>query len=264
MSEEDLERVETPEDIQRVLELALEKRVEVYCDFQGHELPFVFRAIKGTNVVLGLWAPEGQPPPLLQTVLGSKVQAGVKVEAVFTLPDGQYALQYEVQNPTLTTFTLNAEKSLVRLQRRRDFRANVRPFGVKFRLVTGAEGQPTGAQGKAQPPAKKKTENTPDGAASSEADESLVLEVVDLSVGGMRVLWPSSLGVPTNRILNGTLLLPEGKTADVSARFVRNLGPQGARADAPFGVTYQFINASQDVSRVILFACMACLRRTYS
>ncbi len=238
VSADDGELVTDAAEIEQILQTAMEKRVEFYCDFDGHELPFLVRAVVGKNAVLGLWTIEGASPPLLAPVLGKKLTAGLKVEAVFTLPNGQYALRQEIINPTLTTMTLRADSGLVRLQRRRDFRAYVRPFGVHMMCPQlGADAR---------------------------------LNVIDLSVGGMRVIWPKTLGEPLTGVnpsimlVKGTLHLLEGKTVEVTARYVRSLGKQGAGKDDPFGVTYQFVDPSQAVTQAILFACTACMRRSYS
>ncbi|MBK7893225.1 MAG: PilZ domain-containing protein [Bdellovibrionales bacterium] len=238
VSSDDGELVTDPAEIEQILQLAMDKRVEFYCDFDGHELPFLLRAVKGSNAVLGLWTAEGAPPPLLAPVLGNKLTAGLKVEAVFTLPSGQYALRQEILNPTLTTMTLSAERGLVRLQRRRDFRAYVRSYGIHM--------------------------------ICPQLGPNARLDVIDLSVGGMRVVWPKTFGEPVTGVnpnilqIKGTLHLLDGKTVSVSARYVRSLGKQGAAHDAPFGVTYQFVDPSQEVAQAILFTCMACMRKSYS
>jgi hypothetical protein len=238
----DFAAVTSPDEIFRILKIAQADQAEIHCEIsRGKSIALEIKGLHDTHLVLGLKKSSGTASPLLSTAFPGGLQAGVPMEIVISLVDGQYAIRDVVAEVSMTTFTLNAGRSLLKLQRRSDFRVGVRTDD--FRFNTKING----------------------------VDASLLL--LDLSAGGMRVLWPSVFGqAKSGAILSGRLVLspPAGrgsdseKSADVSAVIVRDHGVENqARPQDGHAVSFQFQNLAQEDGRTILFSCLFVHRARY-
>ncbi|MDZ4083217.1 MAG: PilZ domain-containing protein [Bdellovibrionales bacterium] len=238
----DFAAVTSPDEISRILKIAQADQAEIHCEVsRGKSIALEIRGLHDSNLVLGLKKVSGGGAPLLSSAFPGGLSAGVPMEIVISLVDGQYAIRDVVTDVSMTTFTLNAGRSLLKLQRRSDFRVGVRVDDLRF--ATKIDG----------------------------SDVKLLL--LDLSAGGMRVLWPLSLGpAKEGDVLTGRLSLslkPERGTgaekfADVSALIVRDHGVESAvRPQDGHAVSFKFQNLSLDDARTILFACLSVHRSRY-
>ncbi|MBN8539472.1 MAG: hypothetical protein J0L82_03720 [Deltaproteobacteria bacterium] len=238
----DFAAVTSPDEISRILKIAQADQAEIHCEVsRGKSIALEIRGLHDSNLVLGLKKQAGTVAPLLNAVFSGGLKAGVPMEIVISLVDGQYAIRDVVTDVSMTTFTLNAGQSLLKLQRRSDFRVGVRPDDLRFKTKING------------------------------VDASLLL--LDLSAGGMRVLWPLPFGPATEgAVLAGRLYLSppsergseSEKSADVSAVIIRDHGaesqtrPQDGRA-----VSFKFQNLGLDDARTVLFACLSVHRSRY-
>jgi len=234
--------VTSPDEISRILKIAQADQAEIHCEVpRGKSIALEIRGLHGNNLVLGLKKQTGTLVPLLSTVFPGGLKAGGPMEIVIKLVDGQYAIRDVVADVSMTTFTLNAGRSLLKLQRRSDFRVGVRPDDLRFK--TKIDG----------------------------VDASLLL--LDLSAGGMRVLWPLQFGpAQEGAILTGRLHLSpplergsdSEKSADVAAVIVRDHGAESPiRPQDGHAVSFKFQNLGQDDARTVLFACLSVQRSRY-
>jgi hypothetical protein len=238
----DFAAVTSPDEISRILKIAQTDKAEIHCEVsRGKSIALEIRGLHGSSLVLGLKKQTGNLVPLLSTVFPGGLKAGVPMEVVISLVDGQYAIRDVVADVSMTTFTLNAGRSLLKLQRRSDFRVGVRPDDLRFK--TKIDG----------------------------VDASLLL--LDLSAGGMRVLWPLPFGpAQEGAVLTGRLLLSPPlerrtdleKSADIAAVIVRDHGAESPiRPQDGNAVSFKFQNLGQDDARTILFACLSVHRSRY-
>jgi hypothetical protein len=238
----DFAAVTSPDEISRILNIAQADQAEIHCEVsRGKFIALEIRGLHDTNLVLGLKKQAGTMPPLLNTVFSGGLQAGGPMEIVISLVDGQYAIRDVVSDVSMTTFTLNAGRSLLKLQRRSDFRVGVRPDDLRFKTkIDGTEAN---------------------------------LLLLDLSAGGMRALWPLPFGpAKEGAVLTGRLHLTlasdrgsdSEKSADVTAVIVRDHGIESqSRPQEGHAVSFKFQNLGQDDARAILFACMSVHRTRY-
>lgn len=253
----DVDGITSIDEISRILKIAETGSAEAYCEVNVVGAPSVvhleIRRAFGTNIVFGLKRPPDKPGQMLSAVFSNGLEAGTPIEVIISLVDGQYAIRDVVQDVSLTTFTVSAGRSLLRLQRRKDFRVSVRSDGLKF-LLPGKTG--------AKP-------------------EALALDVLDLSAGGLRLLWKPEAGpIPAmGSTFRGDLHLraapretkgadakppPPEKVVTVDMKFVKDHGP-----DAPLkpelgqALSFQFQNPGQEDQRAILFTCLFIHRNSY-
>lgn len=238
----DFAAVTSPDEISRILKIAQADQAEIHCEVaRGKSIALEIRGLHDTNLVLGLKKVSGTAVPLLSSAFPGGLSAGVPMEIVISLVDGQYAIRDVVTDVSMTTFTLSAGRSLLKLQRRSDFRVGVR--ADDFRFATKIDG----------------------------VDVKLLL--LDLSAGGMRVVWPLPLGPATEgAVLSGRLSLsPKSergttteKTADVTAVIVRNHGAESqTRPQDGNAVSFKFQNLGLEDGRTVLFACLSVHRSRY-
>lgn len=246
MSEE-FATIKAPEEIARILKLAETLKVEVYGEVtESVNSPVVeldIRGISGTKIVLGLKREPGEPVRLLSGAFPNGLKAGSRVEIIFGLVDGQYAIRDVVEDVSLSTFTVSAENNLLRLQRRKDFRVAVRNEGLKFFKVEKSDSPKP--RGDAKP---------------------FEYSLLDLSAGGLRLLWPTSVEpVPAlGTVIQGTLRLSPEKSVDVAIRLVKNHGIESAaRPDLGYALSFQFQNLPQEEARAVLFTCLFIHRGSY-
>lgn len=246
----DLDRITSFDEVTRILKQAEKTNAEIYCQVDDLQASIEIRAVAGSRIVLGLLKPPGaKAAPLLAPVFGDKLVTGKKVEVVMSLVDGQYAVREVIQDVTMTTFTVSAG-AMMRLQRRKDFRVSVRAHQVRCELF----------------------EIVPPGRALSEPDPKVEfkvidrLELLDLSAGGMRLVWPPARG-PAPQIgstMRGRLKLPSGSVPIVQALFVKDHGPMPVTDPSPgVGLSFQFQNLGQETARAVLFACLFIHRDQY-
>lgn len=238
----DFAAVTSPDEISRILKLAEADKADVHCEFtRGKSISLEIRGLHGTNLVLGVKKQDGGVAPLLGSVFSGGLAAGVPMEVVMNLVDGQYAIRDVVTDVSLTTFTLNAGRSLLKLQRRMDFRVSVRADDLRFATkISGSE---------------------------------VKLLLLDLSAGGMRVLWPLPYGPAIEGAqLSGRLFLSPPlergtdleKIADVTAVIVRDHGVDSpSRPQDGHAVSFRFQNLSLEDGRTILFSCLSVHRSRY-
>ncbi len=238
----DFAAVSSPDEISRILKIAEADQAEIHCEVnRGNSIALEIRGLHGTNLVLGLKKTVGSTSPLLSSAFTGGLVAGLPMEIVISLVDGQYAIRDVVTDVSLTTFTLHAGRSLLKLQRRSDFRVGVR--AEDFRFTTKIQG----------------------------VDANLLL--LDLSAGGMRVLWPLPFGAATvGTVLTGQLKLSPPpikgtdaeKVADVTVILVRDHGTESqSRPQDGHAVSFQFQNLSLENARTVLFACLSVHRSRY-
>lgn len=223
----DSQRIQSTTEISRILREAEVSNGEVSCELAELEI----RRASGTNLVLGLRRADAGGSGLLSSVFPPSFTIGTKIEIILSLVDGQYAFQEVVSDISLTTLTVNVT-GLLRLQRRKDFRVSVRNEGYRFYPST-----PEGHEG---------------------------FLVLDVSVGGLRLLWPPGAGAPPKMksVLQGRLEVEKNLTVEI--RCVKNHG-----ADAPskpelgVGLSFEFLNLDQETSQALLFTGLAVNRKYY-
>ncbi len=257
---DDFDNIESIDDITRILQIAESSGAEVHCQFSTSgsaviDVELDIRGISGTNVVLGIKRKPGESAKLLSSVFKNGIKAGSPIEVVFSLVDGQYAIRDIVQDVSLSTFTLSAGRNLLRLQRRKDFRVSVKTDGLTF------------------------TTHLPTSLDAS------VLSLIDLSAGGLRLLWPVSAGeIPAiGTVLPGTLQLGSKnlsggnsvevtpastptaeKLVTVELKLVKNHGLDAPlKPDHGHALSFQFQNLGQDAARAVLFTCLFIHRSSY-
>lgn len=238
----DFAAVTSPDEISRILKVAQADHGEIHCEVsRGKSIALEIRGLHGTHLVLGLKkiAPTGSA--LLSSVFPGGLAAGVPMEIVISLVDGQYAIRDVVSDVSMTTFTVNASGSLLKLQRRSDFRVGVR--ADDFRFITKIDGA------------------------------EVRLQLLDLSAGGMRLLWPLvNRPAKEGELLAGRLSLSPPsergsgleKMADVTALIVRDHGVENAtRPQDGHAVSFKFQNLGLENGRTVLFACLSVHRSRY-
>lgn len=252
---DEFDSITSLEDIIRILKIAEASSAEVYCQFSGLNLSVIsveleIRAVSGTNVVLGIKKKPGEGGKLLSTVFVDGIKVGDPIEVVFSLVDGQYAIRDIISDVSMATLTLSAGRNLLRLQRRKDFRVSVKTDGLTF--VT------------------KMTATSPETS----------LKLLDLSAGGLRLVWPQSAGaVPAmGTALKGTLQLaakdaatghprdgaPEEKNVAVEIKFVKDHGLHSpTSSELGQALSFQFQNLGQEEARAVLFTCLFIHRSSY-
>ena len=197
----------------------------------------VFSDLAARPVLVSAWV-KGEPPVschvtevrtkevALQIVTGDGrgARVGAAVELLFSLDHGQFHLATTLTKVNGDRWEVSRAGTLGKLQRRNNFRATV-PHGarVAFKLAS------IGTQ-----PAK--------------AD----VQMVDLSVGGMRLQWPVS-GLPALKegdALSGVVSTP-GRSVEVFGK-VKTVLPddRGAR----IGVEFQNVSGKDEQS--LLFLCL--------
>lgn len=242
--------VTSKEEIARVLRSALADRAEVHCETRnGRAVPLEIRSLSGMSLVLSLKRGAEGVAPLLSSVFQNDLATDVEIEVVISLVDGQYAIRERISDVSLTAFTLSAGPSILKLQRRSDFRVNVRAEGYVALLTL--------------------TDKT-----IGEKPQELTL--LDLSAGGMRVLWPTAKLGMTPRVKQSwsaeLILSPpssrgtaDEKTAKVMIECVRDHGPENPdRPQDGHAVSFRFLDLGQDEARTILFVCLAVHRARYA
>jgi hypothetical protein len=248
----DIDGIHSSEEISRILKIAETTNAEVYCEVNivgaPNSVALEVRRAIGTNIVVGLKRAPNQSAQMLSTVFTNGLAAGTPVQIIISLVDGQYAIRDVVQDVSLSTFTVSAGRSLLRLQRRKDFRVSVRSDGLKFLLQT--------------------------------AKDVEALNVLDLSAGGLRLLWEPKHGpIPTlGTLVKGDLHLhaaarektgaeappPPEKVVTVEMKLVKDHGPDAPlKPDLGRAVSFQFQNPGQEESRAILFTCLFIHRNSY-
>jgi hypothetical protein len=243
---DEFDNINSPEEIARILKVAVTLNIEVYCELAGSVQPAVIeldiRGVSGSQVVFGLKRDPGSPGLMLASAFPNGLNVGSRVEVIFGLVDGQYAIRDVVEAVSMTTFTVDASRNLLRLQRRKDFRDSVKNEGLRFVKKTPKLNEP-----------------------------ALEFKLLDLSAGGLRLVWSTGLGpVPAlGTLLEGTLHLSTQKTADVQIKLVKNHGPEaelssGVSSGRGYALSFQFQNLSQEDSRAILFACLFIHRGNYA
>lgn len=249
----DKDRVTSLDEVTRVLKMAFETKAEVYCQFEDLQVSLEIRGVSGSRIVFGIAKPPGTTAaPLIASAFGNRLATGKIVEVVLSLVDGQYAVRDVVHDTSLATFTMSASTSMMRLQRRRDFRVPARGHGVKFEMREIA------------PSLDALKKLAPAGKAPKVIE---ALELLDLSAGGMRLVWSPTCGaVPAiGSVVRGRLALPDGKSAeDIVATFVKDHGPMPLTDTKPgFALSFQFQGLDQESARAILFACLFIHRDRY-
>lgn len=239
MSESD--KIVSKDEIIRILKNGETSNAEVSSNPPSVELQIV--AASGTRLILSLKHKVGDPAPALATA--GAFSRGEPIEVIFSLVDGQYAVRAEIRDVTPTTFTVDASEEMLRLQRRKDFRVAIARGSMRFILhgpaITGATATAT----------------------------SLSFDLIDLSAGGLRLLWPPEAGaIPrVGERLGGDLVLKVGPPAEslaLTLSFVKDHG-----ADAPLkpelgdGLSFRFESLSQEDARAVLFACLGVYRSSY-
>ncbi len=242
--------VTSRDEIARILSAALADRAEAHCETRGgRTVPLEIRGLSGMSLVFSLKRDVDGTTPLLASVFQEDMAADVEVEVVISLVDGQYAIRERVSDVSLTTFTLSAGQSILKLQRRSDFRVSVRTEGYVVAL---------------------------------QIDDTTIVEkrreltILDLSAGGMRVLWPTSTLGMTPRVkqsfdaelklsppaVRGTA---EEKTASVVIECVRDHGPENLdRPQDGHAVSFRFHDLGQEEARTLLFVCLSVHRARYA
>jgi hypothetical protein len=241
----DFVMINSNEEIERVLRSAVADRAEVHCETRnGRSVSLEIRSVNGLSVVFAIKRDAQGVLPMLSSVFQNDIAADVPMEVVLSLIDGQYAIRERISDVSLTTFTIEVGKTILKLQRRSDFRVNVRAEG--FSVAIAAEGK------------------------------LIELPILDLSAGGLRVLWPmQSLGVPPKekQVFDAELKLSASairgsgneKTARVKIECVRDHGPQkDEKLEAGHAVSFRFRDLGQDEARTILFSCLSVHRARYA
>lgn len=214
-------------EIARIFREAEAAHGEISCELAELEI----RRASGTNLVLGLKRAGASAGELLSAVFPPTFAVGAEIEIVLSLVHGQYAFRAVVHDTSMTTFTVNVP-SLLRLQRRKDFRVAVRNEGYRFFW--------------------------------SALPDSECFQVLDLSVGGIRILWPPSAGTPpeTKTVLQGRLEVE--KSLKVEMRCVRNHGPDSPeKPELGIGLSFEFMGLDQETSQALLFTGLTVHRKYY-
>lgn len=260
MSQADLafENVTDAEEVARVLNEANVRGVSVFASIVApggftRDYEFSIKAVKGSRLVLTPAAASSPPgtalPSTVPQLLPKEIQPGLELELIFSISTGQYAIRDLIADSSLTTITVNAAKSLLRQQRRRDFRVPIRHGVVQCFLQR---------------------------VHAVRVAPELPLTLIDLSAGGMKLMWPQQ-GLPEIKPgseIAGRLKLSPGREVDFTAKLVAlfqtpELGPLDSPAVAP-GATqsgtpggFEFDGLKQDEARAILFTCLQLHREIY-
>jgi hypothetical protein len=242
------ENVTDMDEVTRVLNEANVRGVAVFASIVApggftRDFEFSIKAVKGSRLVLTPAASSGAP--LLSTVpqlLPKEIQPGLELELIFSISTGQYAIRDIIADSSLTTITVNAAKSLLRQQRRRDFRVPIRHGIVQCFLQR---------------------------LHAVRVVPELPLTLIDLSAGGMKLMWPHE-GLPEIKPgaeIAGRLKLSPGREVDFTAKLVALFpAPDANQASAPQSGTpggFEFDGLKQDEARAILFTCLQLHREIY-
>ncbi len=239
--DEEFDVIKSADEIARVLKVAVTLNIEIYCEstdaLNSSVVELDIRGVSGTQVVFGLKRDANGAAGSIQDAFPGGLKVGSPVEIIFGLVDGQYAIRDVVEDVSLSTFTVDASRNLLRLQRRKDFRVSVKTEGLRF--------------------VKNKLQG----------EEPVEFKLLDLSAGGLRLLWPTAIApVPVlGTMLQGTLHLSGQKTATVEIKLVKNHGVETPlKPELGYSLSFQFNNLSQEDARAILFACLFIHRANYA
>jgi hypothetical protein len=230
----DADRIHSKDEIVRILKSGETSNAEVSSSALSLDLEVV-RA-EGTLLVLG---PKNKlDTAALASFNSGAIALGKPIEIVFGLVDGQYAIRDEVRDFTTMTFSVDAGAGLLRLQRRKDFRVAIARGSMRFIWNAGKA-------------------------------SSISLDLIDLSAGGLRLLWPSTAGaIPrVGEKLGGDLMLKVGPSAEsiaVTVSFVKDNGAYAPlKPELGEALSFRFEGLSQDDARAVLFACLGVYRNRY-
>lgn len=159
-------------------------------------------------------------------------KVGMHLELICGLPDGQYLIVTSVHSFSGNEVSFRIGQDVHRLQRRENFRTVVPPgSAVHFQLNS----------------------------LNRTVINALKLTLLDLSAGGLRVLWPGS-GVEAPKPgdqLSGVLHLPGSRRAEVFGIVKTVVAVADATPPAPYlQVGVQLQNTSIRDEQMLLFACM--------
>ncbi|HRK07028.1 MAG TPA: hypothetical protein PLZ57_04610 [Pseudobdellovibrionaceae bacterium] len=258
MSQADLafENVTDVDEVARVLNEANVRGVAVFASIVApggftRDYEFSIKAVKGSRLVLTPTAASGAPSPsTVPQLLPKEIQPGLELELIFSISTGQYAIRDIIADSSLTTITVNAAKSLLRQQRRRDFRVPIRHGVVQCFLQR---------------------------VHAVRVAPELPLNLLDLSAGGMKLMWPLE-GLPEIKPgaeIAGRLKLSPGREVDFTAKLVAlfpateatpatqadSQTQSVAQSGTPGG--FEFDGLKQDEARAILFTCLQLHREIY-
>ncbi len=242
MSRADLafENVTDTDEVMRVLNEASVRGVSVFASIVApggftRDYELSIKAVKGTRLVLTPAA--ASPASTVPQLLPKEIQPGLELELIFSISSGQYAIRDAIADSSLTTITVNAAKSLLRQQRRRDFRVPIRPGTVECWLQR---------------------------VNMVRIGPELQLTLIDLSAGGMKLKWPMQ-GLPEIKPgseIQGRMKLSPGREVDFHAKLVAVfITGEASQDEAPAG--FEFDGLKQDEARAILFTCLQLHREIY-
>lgn len=223
----DSHTIQSSDEISRILREAETSHAEASCELADLEI----RRVSGANIVLGLKRASTEGGGMLSTVFPPDFVIGSEIEVVLSLVHGQYAFRQAVHDISMTTFTVNVS-SLLRLQRRKDFRVSVKNEGYRFFW-----------------------------SALQDHEGFLVL---DLSVGGLRLLWPPSAGAPPKMktVMRGRLEIEKSLVLEMTC--VKNHGAESpSKPELGLALSFEFRGLDQETSQALLFTGLAVHRKYY-
>ncbi len=231
------------DEISRILKEAKAASAEVSTNLLVGDFEIV--EVEDTKLTISRKFVNGVAPPInsgsASSEIKPEIRAGMAIEVIFSQVDGQYAIRDEVRDLMPYTFRVDAGQSLIRMQRRQDFRVSVKHASMTF------------------------VSNKPSGTLAAAYGFALL----DLSVGGLRMLWPPEAGdAPRkNEKLSGRLILRAGSDESAIGAtlvFVKDHGPEAPlKPELGRALSFKFEQLSQDETRQLLFACVGIARSIY-
>ena len=215
----ELQKITVPKDRERIVSSLKEKRtfpvVGITKDQQ--QLRMTLKQVVGEKMQL-----EQDPMP------ARRLTAGEVVDISFGLADGLYVLKSAVEAVNGEVLVVPLGPELFRLQRRNNFRAYIpMSFEIKFTITE---------------------------LKSDESAKGSSIKLVDISAGGMKVIWPShGFAMPTvGDKIAGRLVLPnKAGEIELRGRLVSTIAlPQALHV----GVEFESVNLRTEQS--LLFICM--------
>lgn len=260
----DFQPIDDPKERQRLLGYAVQSKADVH--FRVLE-PRDLRALRfeGLSVAaLGgsdlVTLASRQPIAAnVKTALGQISSGQVKMECLFGLSEGEFVLRGTLTQMGLASIVVKMS-AFEKLQRRENFRVSTAAHPTFFSVQKSDLSQCLGTDG-----ARSTSPDQPAASKSRSAETSRIkterFRLVDLSVGGMRLIWSSALDLPLPECeLNGELELHTGSRVSVRAKVIRIHSPKDDSAPQ-VSLAFDPKSLTQESTRSILFTCTQISRR---
>jgi len=220
MSDEksEFQLITSPQELESFLS-SLEKQAVEFSVFteDGRQIPMRLVRIEGRNIISET-----------SDASTSALKAGENVQILIGLTEGLFSIKTKVSAANGRSFSFELGNDVYRLQRRNDFRTNIPPETKIEACITRLRG--------------------------SELSNPLNLQTLDLSAGGMSVLWKDfrKYKPAVGDLLEGVLTLPESKQVEFNAKIIS----VSERDESTAALGLEFQNLSIQERQRILFTCV--------